>query len=133
MTTVTIYRLLDPETREVVYIGQSVDVQKRFKQHCDPGKFNSSVMCDWKFSISMKIVMEIIEETTKEKADQREKYHIKLAWVDGQPLLNNPSSIGVERKFWRKRLRDCKWNQIRKRLFYFVGKFDTDKELGFNK
>lgn len=129
---ITIYQLRDPETDEIVYVGQSKNVEKRFKQHCDPARIGSRWIWGWLGSLVMLKLnpkIEIICEVDESKANKIEISEIRKAWGNGQPLMNNHSSIGVNKSDWRKRIRDCQWNQSRKRFFYFGKRFDTDEEL----
>ncbi len=74
-----IYTLSHPVTNEVRYIGKTINIKRRYKQHLYD-KRTKSYKCSWIISlrdIGLKPIMNIIEECTDENWEDRERYWIK--------------------------------------------------------
>lgn len=95
MKKVYIYALLEPETKEVRYIGKSVNPKKRFDNHLNI-KRKQHCSC-WIQSLKikeLKPIFSIIEETDKENWIKREQYWIAFYKNLGAKLTNH--TIGGE-------------------------------------
>ena len=92
MKTTFIYKLLDPVTLKIRYIGKANNPEKRLKKHIQNC---SQVNChrnNWlrKLKTNNLIpIMEIIEECNLEVWQEREKYWIK--YYENEPLTNSTS------------------------------------------
>ena len=63
-----------------VYIGQSTDIQKRWKDHinnCNASKYNYAIYVAMRKYGIENFTFEILEECPKDKLSEREKY-----WID---------------------------------------------------
>lgn len=90
MESIYIYALRDPRTEEVRYIGKSNNPRKRLSQHLRGDKINRH-KDSWirelrREHLSPELV--ILEETTPERWEQRERYWIKKGLEMGWPLTN---------------------------------------------
>ena len=75
-----IYALKHPETKEVRYIGKSINPDVRYKYHLyNAGKFkrHSSLWIKSLLDINLLPEIEIIEECDETNWEEREQYHIK--------------------------------------------------------
>lgn len=91
--TIYIYVLVDPRTNKIRYIGQTKRPQARLTQH------NSSTKTGVDFSprvvwiqrlhtLNLSPLMDIIEITTNDLADEREQFWIRYLHGKGYKLLN---------------------------------------------
>lgn len=90
---VTIYKLIDPETREVKYVGQtSRSIESRLNNHISE---KSGKKGEWIKSLAAKAMRPIVEEVEIVDdcdADEAEQFWINKYRVDYPGLLNNSSS-----------------------------------------
>jgi GIY-YIG catalytic domain len=92
----TIYALSAPaeriELKDIRYIGMSIDIFSRFKQHLTPHDDTNPAKTEWIQGLLVhgrKPTLGMIEEIgTKEEAGQREQYWIRFAMARGADLLN---------------------------------------------
>lgn len=86
-----IYTLKDPDTQEIRYVGQAVDVQERLKKHLANAK-NTSItrhVYNWIRTLSCDPIIETIEECDVLERNQREKYWISHYKQLGTNLCNH--------------------------------------------
>lgn len=79
MSKVYIYALLDPETTNPRYIGQTINLKVRFNNHMHFADPNGSVKDKWLHSLKSsgtKPIMVLVEETNDQDAD-----NVELAWI----------------------------------------------------
>ncbi len=93
-----IYVLIDPETNEIRYIGQTNDIKRRFNDHISSSKNDNSESYNtykarWirkLLSIGMLPIIEVIEECFDlETSNSRERYHIEKLTNEGCKLTNS--------------------------------------------
>lgn len=85
-----IYGLIDPETNEMRYVGKSNNPKVRYQSHLTDKKSNPH-KTSWIKSLSnrgLKPKLVILEETTQDKWEERERYWIKHYQDEGAPLVN---------------------------------------------
>jgi len=85
-----IYGLVDPETNEVRYVGKSNNPKVRYQSHLIDKKSNPH-KTSWIKSLSkrgLKPKLVILEEATRDKWEERERYWIKHYQDEGAPLVN---------------------------------------------
>jgi hypothetical protein len=73
-----IYALLCPKTKQIRYIGQSVNIQRRYQAHCAnyaKKADTNNKYYNWIRSINDKPLLKVIEYT--ENLDEREIFYIK--------------------------------------------------------
>lgn len=99
--TVGIYKITNKENGKI-YIGQSINCERRIKEHCYPGRYKGGLVIDvaiHKYGVD-NFDYEIIEECDKEKLDEREKYWIAYynSKAEGYNLTSGgqQSSIGED-------------------------------------
>lgn len=94
-----IYCLLDPGTLEKRYVGKSMNVAFRLKQHMDVARLQPKCHADyWKISLSRRQVipiLQIIETTTEESWPEREAFWINKLFEEGCPLTNSTSGSNL--------------------------------------
>lgn len=92
MRTGFIYKLIDPNTKKVRYIGQTIcPIKQRLQKHLsDCKRFNTHVAC-WINSLSnnnLKPDIEVLEIVELSKLDEREIFYIAKFREDGCDLTN---------------------------------------------
>lgn len=92
MADVYIYSLVDPRTKQVRYIGQTNNPQRRLKQHI-AGRSDQKItpVKSWiKSLLKNDLVpkMEIVEKCNSDNWQEREKHHIQKARNEIENLLN---------------------------------------------
>ena len=108
------YKLIDPITNEICYIGKTENPEKRCKQHCRAGYFDGNAYKDiWISNLVFKQntypVMDVFAWIDNSLLDLRAyKHEIQLInkfWSEGHPLLNKLP----RRKFgiWEARIRNA--------------------------
>ena len=91
---VFIYALLDPSTKEVRYIGKSVNPKRRYYEHLTSKSKYNCHKNNWikkLLSENIKPVLEIIEECNKENWCEREKH-----WIAQYDNLTNATEGGED-------------------------------------
>ena len=85
-----IYKLIDPETKEIRYIGKSVDPKKRFYGHIyDKSKSHKASWIKSLISKQQMPILELIEEfDTEEECFKAECFYIEKYRKEGQKLTN---------------------------------------------
>lgn len=87
--TTFIYKLIDPETNEIRYVGKSNNPQKRLLAHVRDQ--SNTYKGHWLISLrnrGLKPIMEIVEEVPFEIWAERELYWISYYLEHGHPLTN---------------------------------------------
>jgi hypothetical protein len=93
-----IYKLIDPTTKEIRYVGQTNNIKRRFNDHISSSiNENSESYNTYKARWVRKVlnnnlfpIIEIIEECdTLEISNIREKYYINKLTIDGYKLTNS--------------------------------------------
>jgi predicted GIY-YIG superfamily endonuclease len=77
---VYIYSLKDPRDYQIKYIGKTVDIDRRRKEHSQIHRNKKSRKNSWVAHLvknGMQPIMEILEECEKSKWVEREKYWIR--------------------------------------------------------
>jgi hypothetical protein len=73
-----IYALLCPKTKQIRYIGQSIDIQRRYQSHCSNASRNVNTInryYNWIRSINDKPILKILEYT--KNLDEKEVFYIE--------------------------------------------------------
>lgn len=86
-----IYGLVDPRDRKVFYVGQTIDVYKRFVEHisCGSNNFARNVKIIELRALNLMVIMEVFELVEdKEEANEREEYWIEHFDQSQHPLTN---------------------------------------------
>lgn len=87
-----IYGLLDPITREIRYVGKTVNLKRRIKEHLSPSETKSkSHKNEWIKSLArngLKPAFRILQEVSIDDWQEAEKFHIKKAKSRGHRLTN---------------------------------------------
>jgi hypothetical protein len=98
---VFIYKLVDPRTRNVGYVGQTKNIEKRYNAHCGIARgiatSENSGRIKWLQSLGAQGLipeMIVIQTTTPDFADEIEDYWIRKLSKQGQPLTNSVSPLG---------------------------------------
>lgn len=97
---VFIYKLIDPDSMEVRYIGQTKRPAERLTQHCRPVEYLDSKLTRWLVRLrhqGQKPIMTVITETTAQTADDLEQYWIRYYRRRGCRLLNSRAEIPYSR------------------------------------
>lgn len=86
---VYIYGLIDPRDRRIKYVGQTVDFERRHKQHCD--EVGDTAKCVWvgelrDRGLSPDIVQ--LEVATQQAASYKENWWIQVLRANGEELTN---------------------------------------------
>jgi hypothetical protein len=112
--TIGIYALSDPVTGRVMYVGQSIDIEFRFRQHCKQTGFAGNLKkSEWVaglFRQGLKPKSEVLEEcASTTELDLAEKKWIRHFKARGEAELNmsgggstRASTVGsnVQREEW---------------------------------
>lgn len=89
---INLYKLCDPKTNVIYYIGQTDNPEKRLIHHCSDYVTNNFFLYEWISSLKKKDLkpkMIVLEKTrNKAMADKRECQLIEMYWDEGCPLLN---------------------------------------------
>ena len=96
-----IYRLVDPRTGVIAYIGITDNPNRRFQAHLDATKANNRkrASIEQLQSEHLEPRMEIIETVeTREKALEREKYWIQWCLQQGIILVNVTSHVASKKQ-----------------------------------
>lgn len=84
-----IYYLIDPITDSVMYVGQSYDPAKRFRNHCSSRA--SKKIRDWVLSLrskNLRPILSVAEEVEYRKIFFIERQHIQLQKESNPNILN---------------------------------------------
>lgn len=121
---ICLYHLTDPITREICYVGQTDNPERRLYQYCSsPGNIKNlnGYLTRWLFSLyelgsyPILTVFEVVHCLSSPTPHKRESELINEYWKAGHPLLN-----GRRKQFsdWQQRVNNSRFNQERK-LFWF--------------
>jgi len=121
-----VYCLVDPITFEVCYIGQTENLERRYKQHCavksgmlHQGNLPFSIWLSSLVNIGKRPEMLVLQcvdlySETCGTHCQIETRTIKEMWSNGHPLLNRGLNGGArnrqKRLEWVDRLTNSKWS-----------------------
>lgn len=88
-----IYTLTDPFTNQVRYIGKTINLQRRYYQHCNKKilQKNKTYKNNWILNIlnkNSKPIIDIIDDTSEDNWEQLEKYWIEQFRQWGFNLTN---------------------------------------------
>jgi hypothetical protein len=89
-----VYALVDPRTDRVMYIGQSVDIDYRYRQHCNPnpktwdGNLDKRRWIDELKALGKKPTLRILSECRQPEMDQAEIDLLRDYKAKGQAELN---------------------------------------------
>lgn len=89
--TVYIYSLKDPRDYQIKYIGKTIDIDKRYKQHIKNYTNKKSLKNSWVSSLlqyGLQPMLEIVEICDESKWQEREQYWIKYYKELGFDLKN---------------------------------------------
>lgn len=92
---ISIYTLKDPETNEIRYVGQTINVKQRFINHLKGNKYRNTHSTNWIQSLlnkDLNPIIEIIDTCKIEDLDVVEQKYIKEYKDKGYNLTNH--SIG---------------------------------------
>lgn len=81
MKSIYIYKLTDPLTQEIRYIGKTTNISRRFNAHinrCTTKKIHSAVWIKSLIDKGVKPIIEIIESCDENNWEEREIYWIKF-------------------------------------------------------
>jgi hypothetical protein len=120
----TIYTLSAPaesiEWKDIRYIGMSMDIFSRFKQHLTPHDDINPEKTGWiqgSLVHGRKPTLGMIEEVgTKEEARQREQYWIRFAMAQGAELFNRAITYTEEERVAAYRKRAIRYASVEKLL-----------------
>lgn len=118
---ICLYRLFDPFTKEVCYVGRTDNPQRRLGQYCQrPGdmKNSNAYLTRWLADIWDRdgtLIMEVVATCEHWEADKREAELIAKHWERGCPLLNRRP----RRRGWGKRMSEALFNKERNLFPYF--------------
>ena len=88
---VYIYSLKDPRDYQIKYIGKTVDIDRRYKQHIENNTNKKSLKSSWILSLlqsGLLPILEIIEQCNDCKWQEREQYWIRYYKELGFDLKN---------------------------------------------
>lgn len=89
--TTTIYALADPRDDQVCYVGQTIRLGRRFTEHR-----SQDSTCNLRLRLWIEELAQageiprpvVLEQCELERADERERYWIRVHLAKGLPLLN---------------------------------------------
>lgn len=87
---VYVYTLTDSHTNQIRYVGQTVDLKRHFADHCSfqQGKHHHANWLNRLRSLSLKPIMQTIEECNEYNWPERETYWIRHYREGGCDLVN---------------------------------------------
>jgi hypothetical protein len=90
--TCGVYALVDPRSGRVMYVGQSIDIDYRFRQHVNPNVHDNN-MDKWRWIAGLRNAglvprLVILAEVDWPESDQVEKDYIRQYRTSGQCELN---------------------------------------------
>ena len=100
MRNVTIYALCDPDTDEIRYIGQTTNIELRYKQHLSLNVISGKRKYDWVKGLSeqsKKPTIKVLFVVPKENANDAERTAIHNALAKGFDLVNGTENTSVAR------------------------------------
>lgn len=90
-----VYALCDPRTNRVMYVGQSIDIEYRYRQHCDPNIWdNNPRKRNWTKGLrraGLKPTLRVLVECDYPESDAEETRLIREFKADGQAEFNRAS------------------------------------------
>lgn len=93
MSKFLVYAMIDPRNHEIRYIRKSCSGMDRPKAHMYPSNYNrlKTYQYSWikkLLSLNLIPIIEVLEETEKEKLSATEMHYIRLAKEEGHCLTN---------------------------------------------
>lgn len=103
---VYIYALVDPRDNQRRYVGQTSMPKTRLNGHVSEARcgYTNDSKVEWitiLLSCGLKPTMEILEETTPNLANERERHWFEALTCEGCDLLNIDRSVGAYKYTWR--------------------------------
>ena len=86
-----IYALADPDTGRIVYIGQSIDIKKRYSRHLSTVGIANRRLCPWMLALRERGVrpkLLILCECARSELNDKECFHIEAAKAVGEAEFN---------------------------------------------
>lgn len=91
-----VYYLVDPDTKEVRYVGKTMNPKTRMASHCKhPGKSIKSWVETLK-AHGKRPVMVLVEKTTPDRIREAEARHIQERSSDGLLNVDRPTYFGKD-------------------------------------
>lgn len=81
MNEIYIYKLIDPITQHIRYVGKTLNLKQRLRNHikrCKINKYHSAVWINSLFNKGLEPIIEIIEICNESNWTEREKYWISF-------------------------------------------------------
>lgn len=94
---VCIYGLIDPRDNKIKYIGQTIDLERRYKQHCSV--YGNSSKDQWVLELinsGFKPALVHLETVQSIDANPREQWWIELLKVIGGDMVNTAKPASIE-------------------------------------
>lgn len=120
MNDIYFYSLSDPITEEIVYIGQTSDLLRRYQQHIKTAGFfrGNSWMTYWITDLQKYDLRPIIRIISVEhefyvwmRPTKEEYKYIREYWENGHPLLNRQPKL----KGWYERIANSRfWKRVQR-------------------
>lgn len=94
---VHLYGLIDPRDNRIKYVGQTVNLDRRYKEHCAiHGSTAKDVWISELAGLDLKPILVHLETVSGAEANHREAWWIELLKVAGSNLTNTGKPVAVE-------------------------------------
>lgn len=119
-----IYVMVDPISREIVYIGQTDDVERRLEQHRS-ARYGQVLTAMWLDHLGINdLEPEIMVIAIDARViDGYEKMLIQQCWAAGHPLMNT-QFVPV---FWSQKMNRLIQSEANKRMWFCGGTAPTEE------
>lgn len=117
-----IYGLIDPRDNRIKYIGQTVDLERRYKEHCAMyGETAKDVWIAEMAALGLKPGLVHLETVDGTEANFREQWWIELLKVTGSEMVNTgkPAAVEYDYSWFFQKASDDSW-AYGKRIFCFL-------------
>lgn len=128
-----IYGLIDPRTNKIRYIGQTIQsLKNRLNGHIGDAKYNryNRRKENWiksLFKLKLEPLIEIIEECSKEKLNERESYWISYyndndltnLTPGGDNSYNSDNYIQYKERYWNNKRKVYSYNEFTKEILEY--------------
>lgn len=118
------YALIDPQTKEIIYVGKTNNPPRRYEQHrSNPenhsGNIPKSIWIDSLNRAGIIPIMYVLDcrEMWHPEEKTLEKNYIQQFWNEGHPLVNHQAGWMRTRNKkvqWRERLNNSQWATARR-------------------